>query len=617
VAAFLVDKRDQIFVLNEMLNIDKLCEFEKFSEYTGCDLILTEAHRFAKNEFYPTLQDGDRQGCVYDSQTHTVKFPDSFKEPYKKFCEGGWLSMCDSPDVGGEGFPLTIGTAVSEIFYASGFYIYGAAELSHAAAKVIEKYGTEAQKDLYMTRLFSGEWMGTMCLTEPDAGSDVGKVETSAVLQPDGTYTITGTKIFISAGEHDLTKNIIHMVLARVQGDPPGTKGLSLFIIPKFLSDENGQIKKRNDVTCVGIEQKMGLHGLATCTMVFGDNGSCTGYLLGDRGKGIVEMFCMMNEQRLLVGLQGLSFSSAAFLHAVEYSRIRKQGVSIAAKSRGKESVTIIQHPDIKRMLLILKTHVEGGRALAYYTSMCIDYAAATEGETRMRWQGLVELLIPVVKGYLSNNSWEDTGMAIQCAGGYGYCKDYPFERLARDCKVTTIYEGTNGIQAIDLVFRKILGNNLVNFNHLIACMDQSIDNANKIENLAEYVTKIKLLKQDLENVVHYFVSLYESGKIDHVYAKASLFLEVMGDVVLGWLHLWQLSVALQQLFKETGKKEESEIIEFLKIKNKSNLYFYYGKICSAKFYIGTLLKRTEGKLKELKSSSDQVIDIFEKAFSS
>ncbi|BBO75950.1 acyl-CoA dehydrogenase [Desulfosarcina widdelii] len=612
-AAFLVDKRDQLFVLNEMLELNKMCELEKFAEHTGFDMVLTEAHRFAKNEFYPTLQDGDRQGCVYDPQTQTVRFPECFKKPYQNFREGGWLAMCDSPVVGGDGFPLTIGTAVSEIFYASGFYIYGAAELSHAGAKVLEKYGTESQKELYMTRLFSGEWMGTMCLTEPDAGSDVGKVETRAIPQPDGTYIITGTKIFITAGEHDLTPNIIHMVLARVKGDPPGTKGLSLFIVPKFLSDENGTITTRNDVKCMGIEHKMGLHGLVTCTMAFGNNDACTGYLLGDRGKGIVEMFNMMNEQRLLVGLQGLSYSSAAFLHAVDYAGTRKQGLSVYPDRRDKGSAAIIEHPDIKRMLLTLKSHVEGGRALAYFTSMCMDYAAATEGETRSRWQGLVELLTPIVKAYLTNNAWEDTGMAIQCAGGYGYCSDYPFERLARDCKVSSIYEGANGIQAIDLVFRKIIGNRSVNFDHLMACMDQTIRQAETTEALAAYAAIVQQARQDLEGVVHHLADLSESGRSDHVYAKASPFLEAMGDVVLGWLHLWQLSIVVPKLSKEMEGKAQSEAIQSMK--KKKNLAFYYGKISSAQFYIGTLLKRTDGKLKELKSSSDPVVDIFEKAF--
>ncbi len=357
----------------------------------------------------------------------------------------------------------------------------------------------------------------------------------------------------------------------------------------------------------------MGLHGLATCTMSFGDNDACTGYLLGDRGKGIVEMFNMMNEQRLLVGLQGLSYSSAAFLHAVEYAGTRKQGFSVHPDRQKKGSVAIIEHPDIKRMLLTLKAHVEGGRALAYFASMCIDYAAVTEGETQARWQGLAELLTPIVKAYLTDNAWEDTGMAIQVAGGYGYCSDYPFERLARDCKVSSIYEGTNGIQAMDLVFRKIIGNQSVNFNHLMACMDQTIHYAETIEGLTAYAAMVQQARQDLEPVVHHFVDLFENGRMDHVYAKASPFLEVMGDVLLGWLHLWQLTIALPELSKEIDEKEKSEAIKF--IKKKKNLSFYYGKVASAQFYIQTMLQRTKGKLEALKSSSDPVVDIFEKAF--
>jgi alkylation response protein AidB-like acyl-CoA dehydrogenase len=615
VAAFLVDKQDQFFVLNEMLHIDKLCESERFAEHKGFDMVLTEAHRFAKNEFYPTLQEGDLQGCVYDPKTHCVDFPECFKEPYEKFREGGWLAMCDSPDVGGDGFPLTIGTAVSEIFYASGFYIYGAAELSHAGAKVLEKYGTESQKNLYMTRLFSGEWMGTMCLTEPDAGSDVGKVDTKALLKPDGTYSISGSKIFITAGEQNLTKNIIHMVLARVEGDPPGTRGLSLFIVPKFLSDENGNLKQRNDVKCMGIEHKMGLHGLATCTMAFGDNEECTGYLLGDRGKGIVEMFNMMNEQRLLVGLQGLSYSSAAFLHAVDYTSTRKQGRSVYPDVRNKKnSVAIIEHPDLKRMLLTMKSRVEGGRALAYYSSMCIDYASVTEGDEQARWQGLVELLIPIVKAYLTNNAWEDTGMAIQCAGGYGYCKDFPFERLARDCRVSTIYEGANGIQAIDLVFRKILSNQRVNFDTLMARMDETIAEAENVAALQNYAGAVKAAKTELEAVVAGLVKMAAEGDQVAVYAKASPFLEAMGDVVLAWLHLWQLTIAQPKVAAIIGEKSKTDALKAIS-KKKADA-FYYGKVCSAQYFIGTLLKRTRGKLEELMTDADPVVDIFAKAFS-
>lgn len=614
-ATILVDKRDQQFVLNEMLEIEKLCDYERFSDQSGFDMVLTEAHRFAKSEFYPTAQEGDEKGCVYDPKTHKVKFPECYKKPYAKFREGGWLAMCDSPDVGGDGFPLTVGTAVSEIMYAAGFYIYGAAELSHAAAKVIEKYGTEDQKALYMTRLFSGEWMGAMCLTEPEAGSDVGKVQTIAREKGDGCYAISGTKIFITAGDQDLTDNIVHMVLARVEGDPPGTKGLSLFIVPKILSDENGRLGEPNDVVCMGIEHKMGLHGLATCTMAYGDSGNCTGYLLGQRGKGIVEMFNMMNEQRLLVGLQGLSYSSSAYLHAVDYASSRKQGASVYPGGRDKgASVAIIEHPDLKRMLLTMKSRVEGGRALAYFTSMCIDYSTVTSGEEQARWHGLVELLIPIVKAYLTNNAWDDTGMAIQCAGGYGYCADYPFERLARDCKVAAIYEGTNGIQAIDLVFRKILANRQVNFNHLMARIDEAIERAATMDTLKPLADAMKVAKDRLVEVTRWFDELAAKGKDTHIYAKASPFLEAMGDVVLAWLHLWQLVIAQPKLDAAIGGKSKADGLKALSRKKADA--FYYGKVSSARYFIGTLLKRTLGKLDELTSDADPVVEMIDKAFS-
>jgi alkylation response protein AidB-like acyl-CoA dehydrogenase len=611
-AAFLVDKRDQSFVLNEMLEVDNLCNFPRFFEHSGFDMVLTEAHRFAKSEFYPTLEPGDREGCVYDPKTHAVKMPECYQNPYQEFRKSGWLTMCDSPEVGGDGFPMTIGTAVSEIFYASGFYIYGAAEISHAGAKVLEKYGSESQQELYMKRLFSGEWIGTMCLTEAEAGTDVGAIQTLATPNNDNTYSISGTKIFITAGEHDLTENIIHMVLARVDGDPSGTKGLSLFIVPKYLTDEEGTIGNRNGVFCSGIEKKMGIHGLVTCTMSFGDNGECIGYLLGKQGRGIVEMFNMMNEQRLLVGVQGLSYSSAAFLHALDYARNRKQGTSVYPGNQDQSgSVTISSHPDVKRMLLTMKATVDGCRAFAYYTSLCLDYVGVTEGEEKQRWQGRVEILTPVLKAYLTDRAWTITGMAIQCAGGFGYCSEYPFERLARDCKITSIYEGTNGIQAIDLLFRKLLANDGRNFQELMKEIEQTVQNASANEALKSCAESVKESKEKLEAVAGWLI---EKGKTTDqltLYAKAVPFLEAMGDVILGWLHLWQLTISYpkmqemggeQEIQKQGGKKKDSA--------------FYYGKVAAARFFINTLLKRTAGKLEELESDADPVINLFDKALS-
>jgi len=616
VTTLLVDERDQLFVLNEMLEIDNLCRFPKFAEHSESEfhMALSEAHKFARSELYPTNEEADRQGCVYDPEMRTVRFPECLHKPYGKFREAGWLATCDSPEVGGFGFPMALGTAVSEVFYAGSFYLYGAAELSHASAKVIEKYGTDEQKALYMTRLFSGEWMGAMCLTESDAGSDVGAIRTSAKPRADGSYSISGTKIFITAGEQDLTENILHMVLARVVGDSPGTKGLSLFIVPKHLADQNGKIAKRNDVFCMGIERKMGLHGLATCTMVYGDSDQCTGFLLGERGKGIEEMFNMMNEQRLLVGLEGLSFSSAAFLHAADYTKNRVQGASVyPSKDSKTRSVAIINHPDVKRMLLTMKAYVEGCRALAYFTSYCIDYAGVTEGEENARWQGLVEILIPVVKAYITSNAWEVTGMAMQCAGGYGYCCDYPFERLARDCKVTSIFEGTNGIQAMDLMFRKLIRNKLINFRHLMTRMDQTIKEAKAVEDLKRYAAAFAEAKEGLEKIVEQFVAWADGENSLYLYAKASPFLEVMGDVILGWLHLWQLTITYPKLMDYIGNKPAEEAPQILR--EEKTGAFYYGKVSSAKFYIGTILKRTLGKLEELKSDADPVLNVFDDSF--
>jgi alkylation response protein AidB-like acyl-CoA dehydrogenase len=608
----LVDMRDQLFILKNMLHVENLNQYPKFSEFIEFELVIKEAHRFAKAELYPTNTPADKDGCNFNPKDHTVRLPQCFHKPYYKFCEGGWLAMCDDPKVGGSGYPMSVGTAVNELFYAAGFSIFGAAELSHAGAKVIEKFGTEEQKSLYMTKLFSGQWLGTMCLTEPDAGSDVGEIQTIAKPHFDGSYRLSGTKIFISCGEHDLTENIIHMVLARVEKDPPGTKGLSLFIVPKYLCDNNGQFGARNDVVCMGIENKMGLHGFPTCTMSFGDKGECVAYLLGERGKGIIEMFHMMNEQRLLVGLQGLSYASAAFLHAVDYARNRKQGRSVyPGRKINAHQVFIIEHPDIKRMLLTMKAYVEGQRALAYYTSWCIDYAGVTADREKAKWQGLVELLIPIVKAYLTDNAWAITGMAIQCAGGYGYCSDYPFERLARDCKVTSIYEGTNGIQATDLLFRKIIADKCVNFKELMKQIDQTVESACLSKSLQQYAHLVQSAKEGIEDVVEHLLKQAQTGDFLPLYAKAVPFLEAMGDVILGWLHLWQLTLAYPKVEALGGEKANLEVMN--KIEDGA---FYYGKVSGAQFFIQTLLGRTKGKFAELKSDAEQVINIFDKAFS-
>jgi len=614
VGNLLVDERDQMFILYEMLEIDNLRKFPVFEDHPDFDMVLNEAHKFSVSEFMPTSVEGDKEGCTWDPKTTDVKVPACFHKPYKNYHEGGWLSMCDSPDVGGSDLPLVLGTAVSEVFYAGSFCIYGAVELSHAGAKVLEIFGTDEQKTLYMERLYSGEWMGTMCLTEPDAGSDVGAVKTAAKINDDGSYSISGTKIFITSGEHDLVENIIHMVLARVEGDPPGTEGLSLFIVPKHIANDKGELVERNDVYCTGIEHKMGIHGLSTCTLSFGDSNKCKGYLLGEQRKGIKEMFFMMNEQRLLVGLEGLSISSCAFLNAVDYSKNRLQGTSVYESQKGSTaSVPIIQHPDIKRMLLTMKAYVEGCRAMTYYVSHCMDYIRVTEGEESKRWQSIVDILIPVVKAYNTDRSWDVTGLAMQCAGGYGYCSDYPFERFARDCKITAIFEGANGIHGIDLMFRKLTMNKLVSFKNLVSEIDRTVAEASQVEAIKKCAGIVDRVKGELAQVINDFMAAYEEGETLDLYAKASPLLQVLGDVMLGWMHLWQLTVSYPKLLGYTGSATGDALKD--KITESKEAAYYNGKVLSSRFYIESMLVKTTGKIEGLRSDSEPVIDIFEESF--
>lgn len=612
-ANLLVDKRDQLFVLNEMLKVDRLSRFSLFSEHTGYNMVLDEAHMFAEKELVATTESGDREGCSYDPANHSVKLPENYRIPFEKLREGKWFTMCDAPLVGGDGFPLTVGTAVSEVFYAGGFYLYGGVEITHAAAKVIEVFGDQKQKDIYMQRLYDLEWMATMCLTEPDAGSDVGSIMTEATPEADGTYKIEGTKIFITMGDHDLTENIIHVLLARIKGDPPCSKGLSLFIIPKYRVDDQGKIIDRNGVYCTGTEHKMGLNGLVTCTLSFGDKNHCTGYLLGKKGQGIMEMFHMMNEQRLLVGLEGLSFSSCAYLNAVDYTQKRQQGRSV---EKPYEKVSIIEHPDVKRMLLTMKAYVEGGRAMTYYSSFCLDHVNGIENDTRIGkkvedaapYKKLVDLMIPIVKAYNTEKSWEITGMAMQCAGGYGYCKDYPFERLARDCKVTSIFEGTNGIQSIDLVFRKIIQDDRKAFDLLMDEIGQTVEAGKEDASTKPYALRIENISIMLSEVVDQFIDATNRNDKRSIYTQTVPFLECMGDVILGWMHLWQMTICTKYLSRYDVDLNDDKV--FTVIKKKKRAGFYYGKILSARFYINTLLPKTMGKLEGLTSDADPVLKI-------
>ncbi|MEZ4605189.1 MAG: acyl-CoA dehydrogenase family protein, partial [Desulfobacterales bacterium] len=372
--------------------------------------------------------------------------------------EGEWIAMTEDPEIGGQGLPHMVAQVAAEYIVGADFSFGAFGFATHGAAKMIEVFGTEKQKELYLGKMYSGQWGGTMVLTEPEAGSDVGALTTTAKKNDDGTYSISGNKIFITCGEHNLTENIVHPVLARIEGAPAGTKGISLFIVPKIWVNDDGSLGDPNDVVCTGIEEKLGLHASPTCQLTFGGKGNCRGVLLGEENKGMRVMFHMMNEARLGVGALGLFNASCAYLYAVNYAKERIQGRDLAEMlNKDAPSVNIIRHPDVRRMLMWMKTHTEGMRSFVYYVSYLFDkMQCADSKEEKTKIDDFIGLLTPIIKSYCTDRGFEATVQAMQVYGGYGYTADYPVERLMRDSKINSIYEGTNGIQAMDLLGRKM-----------------------------------------------------------------------------------------------------------------------------------------------------------------
>jgi hypothetical protein len=488
--------------------------------------------------------------------------------------------------------------------------------LTHGAARLVEIFGTEEQKNLFMNKLYSGEWCGTMCLTEPQAGTDVGALRTKAIRNADGTYNISGTKIFISCGEHDLTENIIHMVLARIEGSPPGTKGISIFIVPK-LRLENGQLIT-NDVTCGGIEHKLGIHGSPTSVLNFGENNNCIGYLLGEENRGMSIMFQMMNEARLFVGMQGLSHATGSYLAALNFAKERIQGTEAdRMKDPTAPKVAIIKHPNVRRMLMFMKSVTEGLRALLYYVGFCEDMIrSTTSAEEKEKYQDFIDILIPICKAYGSDMGFKVCEIAIQVHGGYGYCQEYPVEQHLRDCKIASIYEGTNGIQALDLVGRKLVIKRGRLFKRLIGETEDFLEWARKNFELRELVATFEAAREQLIQVTKYFGLKGMTADYVVPLLYATPYLELFGDVALGFMLLWQALIAhrrLQEIYVDAGAKDGESQKEVL-ASNRSAA-FYRGKIASAEFFITNVLSLSRGKAKAIMSGQQSAIEIPEESF--
>ncbi len=614
-AQVIADRRDLEFVLYEQLEAEELVKIEKFSDMNRkmFDMVINEARNFAVKEILPLNEEGDKVGLKFEGGN--VLVPECFRKPYDLFKEGEWIAMAEDPEYGGQGLPHLINQAAMEYIMGADFSFSAFGMLCHGAGKMIDAFGTKEQKELYLRKMYSGEWGGTMVLTEPGAGSDVGALTTTAKKNADGTYSISGNKMFITCGEQNLTENIIHPVLARIEGAPKGTKGISLFIVPKIWVNEDGSLGDPNDIVCTGIEEKLGLHASPTCSLTFGGKGKCRGVLLGEENKGMRVMFQMMNDARLGVGALGLYNASCAYLYAVNYAKERVQGRDLADMlNKDADPVTIIRHPDVRRMLMWMKSHVEGMRSFIYYVAKLFDKEELeADEEKKAYYMDLIEILTPVIKSYCTDRGFEIVVQAMQVYGGYGYTADFPIERLLRDSKINSIYEGTNGIQAMDLLGRKLGMKNGMLFMNLMAEIKMTMDKAKEIEGLAKLAEKLERATERLSETAMYIAKTAMSLEAKTAFASASPFLEAMGDTIMAWMLLWRATVSASKLQELVGDAVNEDRIK--KITKNKNAAFYEGQLKSAEYFIQTILPITIGKMNSIMESTSSVIDIPEASF--
>ncbi len=612
----LVNARDQHFLLFEQFGIEKLFETETFKDFSKDDVLMmmNEAEKMALNVILPTYEVGDKEGCTFKDGKVTV--PKCYHDAFKKYCEAGWLAQTEPIDVGGQGIPVVMATANLEYCYAANFAFLMYPGLTHGAATLIQHHGTEEQKNKYMLKMYEGQWGGTMCLTEPGAGSDVGALKTSAKRLPDGKFLITGSKCFISCGDHDLTPNIVHPVLARIEGDPPGTPGISIFIVPKYRVNEDGSLGEFNDVNTGNIEHKMGIRGSATCTLNFGDEGKCVGELLGKEREGMRIMFLMMNEARMEVGMQALGHSTAALEHAIAYAKDRIQSTPVwEMKNPDAKAVPIIQHPDVRRDLLWMKAFTEGIRALNYFTAYCLDMSRAYP-EEKAKWGGLVELLTPICKAYSSDMAMQITSKAIDVYGGYGYCQEYPVEQYMRDCKIACLYEGTNGIQSLDLVGRKLGQNKGMNVMNMIGEIGATIAKAKQVPELQKYAAYLEEANNAVIDLTMTFAALGKSSSFLIPILNASPYLEIFGDLLIGHFLLQGAAIAQEKLnaiYAEKGA--DTKGTQRALVHDNADVAFYQGKIAAAKFFAVEVLFLVKSKCAAIKVADKVPIEMADESF--
>ncbi|AVY92713.1 MULTISPECIES: acyl-CoA dehydrogenase C-terminal domain-containing protein [Microvirgula] len=585
--AYKAPLRDFDFVLNELIEVQNIIPTLPGYEEATADVFasyLEAGAKFCENELSPINRAADEEGCLFDAATHSVKTPAGFKEAYQQFCELGFTGLDCDPEYGGQGMPKVLGFPIMEMQCSANVAWSMYPGLSHGAYSAIHAHGTDEQKATYLPHIVAGDWTGTMCLTEPHCGTDLGLLKTRAEPNDDGSVSITGTKIFISAGEHDMSDNIIHLVLARLPDSPKDVKGISLFIVPKFLINADGSLGERNTVFCGSLEHKMGIK--ANATAVINLDGA-RGYLIGEKNKGLACMFTMMNAARLGCGMQGLGLGEAAFQGALAYARERLQMRSLNGPvAPEKPADPIIVHPDVRRMLLTQKAYTEAGRALTAFLALQLDIEEkSTDDAARQDAADLVALLTPVAKAFMTDNGYTATNMGMQVLGGHGFIREWGMEQLVRDCRISQIYEGTNGIQAIDLLGRKVLmdqGQKLRKFTKMVHKFCEA--NAGDAQ-LKEFVEPLSALNKQIAEITMNIGMAAMMNK-DEAGAAATDYLRLIGHLTYGYFWAWMARVA-------AGKAEGS-----------AEAAFYNAKISTARFYFSKLFPETQSLIVTLKAGA-------------
>ena len=584
--------RDMQFLMHEVFKVTE--SFQQMPKHAEVDVdtinaVLEEAGKFAANVTFPLNISGDAEGCTLDKSTHEVATPKGFKEAYGQFVEGGWPALSCDPEYGGQGLPIVLNSALYEMLNSANQAWTMYPGLSHGAYEALHAYGTPEQKKTYLGKLTSGEWTGTMCLTEPHCGTDLGLLRSKAEPLADGTYKITGNKIFISAGEHNLTENIVHLVLARLPDAPVGSKGISLFVVPKFHVKADGSLGERNPIFCGALEHKMGIHGNATAQI---NIDGAIGTLVGEPNKGLQAMFVMMNAARLGVGNQSLGLTEVAFQNALAYAKDRLQMRSLSGvKAKDKPADPIIVHPDVRRMLMTAKAYAEGGRALSTFSALLIDTELNHPDEkVRKDSADLVALLTPIVKAFTTDNGWIATTMCQQVYGGHGFITEWGMEQFVRDNRINMIYEGTNGVQALDLLGRKILGNQGATLKKFGKLIGKLVEEEGVNEKMSEFITPIAMLGDQMTKFTTE-IGFKGMQNPDEVGSASVDYLRVAGHLVFGYLFARMAQVALRE------------------IGNGNTDPFYLGKLQTARFYFAKLFPETTSLMRTARAGSKSLMD--------